>query len=343
MVFRALMLGDMLCATPALRALRHGWPRARITLVGLPWARELAARLPSIDHFEPFCGWPGFEEIAEPGADVAAAFIARQRERADDLALQLHGSGEMSNLLVCAFGAARTVGSASARAWVPAHRRHDFVRWPARGSEVERLLALVDALGLERRGSEIDFPLYDADRAAARSLAPAGRYAIVHPGAQWPSRRWPVERFAAVADTLVAAGLEVVVTGTAAEAPIARALLAAMQAHSHSHAHDVTGRTDLGAFGALVERAAIVVCNDTGISHVAAALRTPSVVIASGSDVERWAPQDRALHRVLWKDVPCRPCTHRVCPLDEHRCALGVGVGEVNDAVRVHLERWRLR
>lgn len=334
-VFRALMLGDMLCATPALRALRLGWPDARITLIGLPWAREFAARLPAIDRFEVFCGWPGFDESPLPSARAAAAFLMRQRERGDDLALQMHGSGESSNPLVAAFGAARCAGFASRNSWVPARHQAHFVPWPERGREVERLLTLIDRIGVPRHGTELDFPLDDGDREAAQALVPARRYAIVHPGAQWRSRRWPVERFAAVADALAAAGLEVAVTGTTNEAGLAAALVAAMRAR----AVDLSGRTNLGTLGALVERAALVVCNDTGLSHVAAALRTPSVVIASGSDVERWAPQDRALHRVLWRDVPCRPCTHRVCPLDEHACALGVTAGDVKDAAFAQLER----
>ena len=86
----------------------------------------------------------------------------------------------------------------------------------------------------------------------------------------------------------------------------------------------------LGALAALVAHAQLVVCNDTGISHVAAAMRTPSTVIASGSDTRRWAPLDRERHRVLADYPPCRPCAFRDCPYD-HSCALNVSVAEVVD------------
>ena len=95
---------------------------------------------------------------------------------------------------------------------------------------------------------------------------------------------------------------------------------------------NLVGRTTLWTLGALVEGAERVVCNDTGVSHVAAALGTPSVVVASGSDVARWAPLDRARHRVLWQPMPCRPCAHAVCPY-EHGCARGIDVPQVLEAI----------
>ena len=91
---------------------------------------------------------------------------------------------------------------------------------------------------------------------------------------------------------------------------------------------DLAGPTTLGALGAVVARARLVVCNDTGISHIAAATSTPSVVIACGSDPRRWAPLNRELHRVLAAQVPCRPCVHRTCPIG-HPCALEVSAREV--------------
>src|SRR5690606_20860989 len=92
---------------------------------------------------------------------------------------------------------------------------------------------------------------------------------------------------------------------------------------------DLTGATSLGVLAALVARCRLVVSNDTGMSHVAAAVQTPSVVVASGSDVNRWAPLDRGRDTVLWHDMPCRPCAHHECPYPGHPCAQNVAPDDV--------------
>src|SRR5690606_4039740 len=118
--------------------------------------------------------------------------------------------------------------------------------------------------------------------------------ACVHPGATRPENRWPPERFAAVADELASRGHRVVLTGTDGERPLVARVADAMRAP----AVDLAGRTDIGTFAALVADARVVVSNDTGAAHVAAATRTPSVVVfAPDGDPERWAPLDVDRHR----------------------------------------------
>ena len=331
-VFRALMLGDLLCAVPALRALRAGFPRAQITLVGLPWARALVQRLPHcVDRFIEFPGWPGLPEVP---CEVRALpdFIAQVQARHFDLALQMHGSGGIVNPLVATFGARHSAGFRGPHAWCPRGDAALYVRWPESGHEIERLLRLTDALGLPRRGQQLEFPLQDEDRDALRLLWPgvheARPYVCVHAGAQLASRRWPVERFAAVADALAESGRRVVLTGGAPEAEIVNALAACMR----HEAVNLCGRTSLWTLGALIEGAERVVCNDTGVSHIAAALGRPSVVVSCGADVARWAPLDTERHRVLWQPMACRPCAHAECPF-EHDCARAIGVPQVLHAL----------
>jgi ADP-heptose:LPS heptosyltransferase len=157
---------------------------------------------------------------------------------------------------------------------------------------------------------------------------------VLHPGARLASRRWPVERFANVADGLAEQGLRVVITGTSAEYSIAEQVVASMRAP----AINLTGATDLGMFAALLSEARLLVCNDTGASHVAAATRTPSIVVCAGSDPERWAPLDAERHHVLAHPVICRPCAHDQCPFD-HPCALAVTADAVMARARILLRK----
>ncbi|MFL6624729.1 MAG: glycosyltransferase family 9 protein [Sulfurifustis sp.] len=336
-VFRALHLGDLLCASPALRALRAAHPRARITLIGLPWAREFAERFSHyLDDFIAFPGAPGLPERTATPAEHAE-FVARARAADFDFVLQLHGSGRHSNAVVASIGARDCAGFHPRGESVPERER--FFAYPEGEPEVRRLLRLLEFLGVPLRGDALDFPIAPAEwRAAAGARArfglQPGYYACVHPGARAATRRWPPERFARVADRLAAKGLRVVVTGTAEEGVLAAAIAKSM----HAPCVDLTGQTSVGVLAALLTGAKLLVCNDTGVSHIAAALRVPSVVIYLGSSPERWAPLDHERHRAVFRAVDCRPCEHTVCPIG-HPCATGVTHEEVMREVDSLLER----
>ena len=331
--------GDMLCAAPALRALRAAAPRAHVALIGLPWARVFAARFPGyIDEFIEFPGYPGFPLPARPDARAIAAFLGAMQRRRFDLAIQMHGSGVTSNPFTAMLGARATAG-----AWIPDHYCPDparFVLYDGEAPEVRRNLRIVERLGAPARGEELEFPLLAEDwedlRPAMRAhgLRP-GEYACVHPGASVQARRWPAERFAAVADALAGAGVRIVFTGSAAERPLIEGIRGQMKNASA----DLTGLT-FGAMAALLSTARLLVANDTGVSHLASAFRVPSVVVFTAGDPRRWAPLDRARHLQVHVPADCRPCDYDVCPIG-HPCALGVTVERVLMSAR-HLIREEL-
>jgi ADP-heptose:LPS heptosyltransferase len=295
-ILRALQLGDLLCSVPALRALRRQLPQAHIALIGLPWARQLVDRLDVADELIEFPGFPGMPEVAAD-ASVLPAFFDRMQARRFDLALQMHGSGLVSNAFVSMLGARHTAGFG-----VPGvlNGLDHVVAYPTGRSEVRRQLTLMRSLGIRIDDERIVLPLTDADRAALAALPEAARlaagsFACLHPGARDPRRRWPLQHFATVGDALAEEGLEVVLTGVAGDAPLT-AMVAAQMRHS---AIDLAGRTSLGALLALLERTRLLVANDTGVSHLADALGVPSVIVFSGSDPARWAPHDAVLHRAI--------------------------------------------
>lgn len=334
LVLRALVLGDTICAVPALRAIRRAWPRAHIALMGLPVAREYLSRLDCVDEWLPFPGWPG---LPERGVDVRElpAFLSAMHARAWDLVIQLHGSGGLTNPFVAMLGARWNAGFHGPDAWVPPADAARFAPWPSLGHETQRLLTLCRHLGLPADDERLEFPLRDEDEDDLLRVWPGragvGDYVCLHVGAQLASRRWPLRRFAAVAQALFDAGHTLVLTGTAAERPMTQALstqLAALQVPCV----DLSGATSLWTLGALLRGARALLCNDTGVSHVAAALGVPSVVVSCGSDPMRWAPPDRARHRVLAKPAPCRPCAYAECP-NGHACAHALSVFEVLEAL----------
>jgi ADP-heptose:LPS heptosyltransferase len=325
-IFRALPgLGDLLCAVPALRALRFGLPDAHITLIGLSSARTFVQRYNQyLDELIEFPGYPGLPE-QPPALEALPPFFSHVQARRFDLALQLHGSGTISNPITVLLGARLSAGF-----YLPGEYCPDpdhFLPFADHESEIRRNLRLVTYLGIPAQGEQLEFPIAPGDREAlaglpaATGLEPDG-YVCVHPGARSVDRRWPAERFAAVADDLARRGLRVVLTGTADEAPVTQAVARAM----HMPVIDLAGQTSLGAMAVLLRDARLLVCNDTGISHLAAALGVPSVVIFTTTDPNRWAPLDRDCHRVVTQPAEAAG----LGSLDISRVTLDAVLAEVN-------------
>jgi ADP-heptose:LPS heptosyltransferase len=326
-VFRALMVGDLLCAVPAMRALRSALPDAEITLIGLPWSRTFVERFKQyLTDFIEFPGYPGLPEREPELAQVPLFFVDAQR-RGFDLAIQLHGSGSFVNSIIVLLGAQMNAGFYLPGDYCPDPER--FMLFPENETEIGMMLRLMEFLNIPLLGDELEFPLTEDDWRELNELKDIhefskGDYICLHPGARFDSRRWPPERFAAVGDVLSRLGLRVIITGARNEIELAQHVGELM----HEPHCNTAGRTTLGSLGALLSGARLLVSNDTGISHLAAALRVPSVIIVSGSDYKRWAPHNHELHRTVFHPIDCRPCVHIVCPIG-HPCALSVTAQEV--------------
>jgi ADP-heptose:LPS heptosyltransferase len=288
-IFQALNLGDLLCTTPALRAIRGRFPAAEITFIGRPWAEDFVARLPMVDRFLPFPGFPGIAE-SPPSAAPTVPHWPRF-----DLAIQMHGSGEVSNGFVAALEATHSVGFGPA-----AERRLMMVlSWVASEPEPLRWLRLAAAVGATPAGLHLEFPVTAAERARAAALIgpPDGRPVIgLHTGASDSSRRWPAESFAKLGDRLAERRqARIVLTGSDQE----RSLTASVCRMMKAPAIDLAGITDLGELATVISTLDLLVTNDTGVSHVAAATGSPSIVLFGPTRPERWAPLDRRRHHVI--------------------------------------------
>ncbi|HEV2767596.1 MAG TPA: glycosyltransferase family 9 protein [Acidimicrobiales bacterium] len=265
-VLRALKLGDLLTAVPALRALARAYPEHHRVLAinaGLAPLVELTGAV---------------HEVVDTGE---LAPLAPELHRAD-VAVNLHGQGPQSTALLGQTRPRRLVafGVPGCPQWRPGeHERH---RWC-------RLLGEV--------GIPADPDDFRLARPAREAPAIARGATVVHPGASTAARRWPAERWAAVAAAEAAAGRPVVVTGSAVERPLAEQVAASADLPAGSV---LAGRTDLVDLLAVVGAAERVVCGDTGVAHVATALAVPSVVIFGPTSPAEWGPPASGPHRALW-------------------------------------------
>ncbi|WP_231332497.1 glycosyltransferase family 9 protein [Actinomadura graeca] len=267
-VLRALGLGDLLTAVPALRAVRRGMPGARLTLAAPKALTALARATGAVDAVLPADGLAPLP----PAGPV-------------DVAVNLHGRGPRSHRVLAALSPGRLMAFACTAA-----PHADGPDWDPDEHEVARWCRLVRAYGFHADPGDLDL-------AAPRAASPAPGAVVVHPGAAFPARRWPAERFAAVAAALRDGGERVVVTGGPGEAAIARRVV---ELAGLDPGADLSGRTPLPRLAALVAGARLVVCGDTGPAHLATAFRTPSVLLFGPTPPGRWGPPDRAEHLVLW-------------------------------------------
>jgi ADP-heptose:LPS heptosyltransferase len=271
-VLRPLGLGDLLTGVPAIRAIRAAVPGHRLVLATTTALEPLAALIDAVDEVLP----------------------ARELEPLDwagpppELAVDLHGKGPASHVVVADLAPSRLLCFASpgypGPTWYP--DEHEVRRWCRLVSEGLGVAADPEAL----------------DLAVPPVEPPVRGAALVHPGAAFPGRRWPPERFAAVARHLARRGLDVRVTGGPAEVPLARAVAAAAGLGDDAV---LAGRTTSLEFAAVVAAARVVVSGDTGVAHLATAYRRPSVVLFGPVSPALWGPPVRAgeqgaLHVALW-------------------------------------------
>ncbi|NJK78635.1 MAG: glycosyltransferase family 9 protein [Chloroflexaceae bacterium] len=300
-------LGDMLCAVPTLRAVRAALPNATVSLVGMPGAQVLLERFPHyLDELLEFPGFPGLE--FDPRPEQFVSFLEAACTPRFDLAIQMHGSGIYSNIFTVLLGATYTAGCYLPGQYCPDNKF--FLPYPTHAPEIWRWLHLLEVLGIPPQGDDLEFPLNDADRQACAALPAAalltpGTYICVHAGASAVGRRWPLKSFIAVTRQLARYGMYVVLTGSAAEYEDAAAIAHA----TGNHVLNLAGQTSLGSLAVLLRHARLLICNDTGISHLAAALRVPSVVLFTVSEPGRWAPLDQQRHRVVVAAAPHEPLT----------------------------------
>jgi ADP-heptose:LPS heptosyltransferase len=266
-VLRPLGLGDLLTGVPAIRGIRAAVPDHRLVLATTGALQPLASLVDAVDEVLPAVELEPLDWAGPP----------------PELAVDLHGKGPLSHVVVADLHPQRLLTFDSpgypGPTWYP--DEHEVRRWCRLVSE----------------GLDVDCDPDALDLAVPDLAPPAAGVAVVHPGAAFPGRRWPPERFSAVAAHLTASGLDVVVTGGPAERDLARAVADGAGLGPETV---LAGRTTSLELAAVIAAARVVVCGDTGVAHLASAYRRPSVVLFGPVSPALWGPPPRPQHVVLW-------------------------------------------
>lgn len=290
-------------------------PGTRVDMVAPPATAPLAGRMPGVTK----C-WTLAAGHGELGIGKRRALAAELAQEGYDQAIVLPNSFKSALVPFWARVPKRTGWHGEARFWLLNDRRRlDASRYPLM---IERFMALALPAG-EALPHPYPEPRLAADAARAADLVRAFGLAgsgatVLCPGAEFgPAKRWPPERYAAVARHQVAAGREVWLLGSPGDAPACREIEALVP----EGLVNLAGRTSLLDAVDLLSRAERVVCNDSGLMHVACALDRP-VVAVFGSTSPDFTPPLGSRARVVRHPVPCSPCFQRECPLGHLDCLM---------------------
>jgi len=324
LIIKPSSFGDVIHALPVLHGLRQRFPHARISWLVSTACAGLLEGHPELDEIVLF-DRRRFGRLGQSWRVTCefAAFVRELNGRRFDLALDLQGLFR-SGFLSLASGAAVRMGFARARefGWVfytrPMRESRGERHAVDRNYQAGRLLGFADVPIQFRLPVDASSRRVVAEWLAAGGIGPGRGYALLAPGTRWETKRWPVGHFAEVARSLRNEhGLAVVLAGAPDEVEAA----AEVANLSGGDVVNLAGRTNLRELIALVAGASVVVMNDTGPMHLAAALGRPLVAIYGPTSPVRTGPYRRP-DAVARLDLPCSPCYLKRlsdCP-HGHRC-----------------------
>ncbi|MFB9245405.1 glycosyltransferase family 9 protein [Massilia antarctica] len=334
-------MGDVLMCTPAIHAVKQARPNRVLTLLSSASGVALAPYLDDVDAVIGYAApWIKAGGGHPPSSD--SAFIARLAERRFDAAVIFtsYSQSALPAALMCymagiplRLGHCRENPYRMLSHWVRESEPESVIR-----HEVRRQLDLVGKVGC-RVGYRADdarmqFAVRPCDVEAVRhmlgerGIEPRQPWVLMHPGASAPSRRYPPGRWAEVIRALARrTGCPIVLTGDAHEAELIDGIRSACGVRTHS----LAGQLDVGQLGAALRLATVVLSNNTGPAHIAAAVDTPLATLYALTNPQHTPWQVES--RLLFHDVPCRFCYKSVCPELHHDCLDKVAPHDVVEAV----------
>jgi ADP-heptose:LPS heptosyltransferase len=343
-IYRIGNIGDTACAISAMYAIRRAYPRAHLTLLTSPGkagaigARELLEGVSWLD-----------EIVVYNSEDIATArgrldLIRNLRTRNFDVWIELPVVAASLLTQFRNMAVARSVGAQWGFGWryeprFAARAQTEFAEFP---DEVDRLLEIIRAAGFAAHDSGFPLELSESNRQIVDELlhnagvAAAEALVAFAPGAKLEPNRWPADRFIEVGKNLAARGCSVVVLGGASDAQMCGRIAKTVGPNAASLAGKITVRESCE----VLARCAMLICNDSGVQHLASAVGTPCISLFTRREFPgMWWPHGRQ-NQVLMKNVECHTCFLDTCPFD-NKCIKAIGIDEVIAAAEWVLARHR--
>jgi heptosyltransferase-1 len=332
LIIKPSSLGDIIHALPVASAIKAAYPEARIDWVAGKGYEEILAGNPDVDRVITFDRrmFDGDGKL-----NRLSAFVKELRRERYDAVIDLQGLLR-SALMVLACRRGRSIGFENAREGARFFYTEKITVKDESMHAVERYLLVLDRLGIKRETAEaadftMEIGLEDRERAGnlLKELGVEGReFIAVAPSARWETKRWPADNFIRLANLLLEeTGLPCVFVGTDADAYImggsAEKLIPGNVA--------AFGRTSIMGLAALLKKASVMVTNDSGPMHIAAAVGTPTVALFGPTDPSRTGPYGEK-HSVVRTGCDCQPCFRKSC--ETVKCLTGMSVADVYNAVR---------
>jgi heptosyltransferase III len=321
LVIKLRYMGDVLLATPTVRAMKAARPDARVSMMVNRGTEDVLSGNPDLDEII----------VLDKGSLTAQSrLIAGLRHRGFDTVIDLT-DGDRSAFLSWVSGAPVRIGFNDEHRWRGMYYTQVVEPVPGVRHRIDRDLEALKPMNIQASSKNPQIWLTPEESNSADQLLDqlgiqrSQLYVILQPGARYWFKAWPTERFAELADQLRAQyGCQVLIGGSAQDIDLAQQI----RQTAKSSPVIMAGRATVKQFAAIAKQSALFVGSDSGAMHIASAMGTPVVALFGPSSPREWGPRGGPME-ILYKDLDCRSCFHPTCTRDEENCMRLIGVEEV--------------
>jgi predicted lipopolysaccharide heptosyltransferase III len=317
-------IGDVLLATPTLRAIKAAWSDVRVTMMVNRGTEDVLSGNPDVDEIL----------VLDKGSLAAQGrLIADLRRRRFDTVIDFT-DGDRSAFLSWVSGAPVRIGFNDEHRWRGKWYTHVVQSVPGVRHRIDRDLEALKPISIQAGSKNPQLWLTSEEANSADQLLDqlgvqrSQSIVVLQPGARYWFKAWPPERFAELADRLISQhSCQVLIGGSHQDIEIGQQI----RQMAKSSPIIMAGRTTIKQFAAIVKKSALFVGSDSGAMHIASAVGTPVVALFGPSSPAEWGPRGGATE-VIYKGLDCRVCFHPTCQRGEQNCMKLIAVDEVEAA-----------